>query len=135
MCNQQRGVELPIYMFDSEIRVMNILWREGDMSAKQISSILEREIGWKMNTSYTVIKKCIQKGYVERKHPNFICHAIVLKETVQRYATEKLVADWFDSSYIELISFLLREDIVDEKEISHFLESRYERPLSNDNGA
>ena len=53
-------------LFDSELKVMEVLWRLGDQTAKQISGILKEEIGWNVNTTYTVIKKCIAKGAVQR---------------------------------------------------------------------
>ena len=34
-----------IKLFDSELKVMAVLWREGDSTAKQISDILKEEIG------------------------------------------------------------------------------------------
>ena len=49
-------------LFDSERKVMEVIWEEGDMTAKEISLILNEKIGWNKNTTYTVIKKCIQKG-------------------------------------------------------------------------
>ena len=52
---------MAIKLFDSELKVMDVLWKEGDKTAKQISDILKEEIGWNMNTTYTVIKKCIAK--------------------------------------------------------------------------
>ena len=48
---------MAIKLFDSELKVMDVLWKEGDKTAKQISDILKEEIGWNMNTTYTVIKK------------------------------------------------------------------------------
>ena len=32
-------------LFDSELKVMAVLWREGDSTAKRISDILKEEIG------------------------------------------------------------------------------------------
>ncbi len=58
---------MAIKLFDSELKVMGVLWKEGDTTAKQISDILKAEIGWNMNTTYTVIKKCIAKGAIERE--------------------------------------------------------------------
>lgn len=52
---------MAIKLFDSELKVMDVLWKEGDKTAKQISDILKEEIGWNMNTTYTVIKKCMAK--------------------------------------------------------------------------
>ena len=50
-----------VKLFDSERKVMEVLWREGEMSAGQIVKILKDETGWNRNTTYTVIKKCVEK--------------------------------------------------------------------------
>ena len=67
---------MDIKLFDSELKVMGVLWDEGDTTAKHISDVLKEEIGWNMNTTYTLIKRCIKKGAIERSEPNFMCHAI-----------------------------------------------------------
>ena len=64
-------------LFDSELKVMGVLWNEGDCTAKHISDVLKEDIGWNMNTTYTLIKRCIKKGAIERSEPNFMCHAPV----------------------------------------------------------
>ena len=38
-------------LFDSELKVMDVLWRLGDRTAKEISSILGEETGWNVNTT------------------------------------------------------------------------------------
>ena len=68
---------MDIKLFDSELKIMNVLWTQGDVSAKHISNVLKEEIGWNMNTTYTLIKRCIKKGAIERLEPNFICHALI----------------------------------------------------------
>lgn len=32
-------------LFDSELKVMGVLWREGDCTAKHISDVLKQEVG------------------------------------------------------------------------------------------
>ena len=54
-------------LFDSEWKVMEVLWQENDRTAKEISLRLADSIGWNKNTTYTVIKKCIEKGAIERR--------------------------------------------------------------------
>ena len=44
-------------LFDSELKVMSVLWREGECTAKHISDVLKKEVGWNMNTTYTLIKR------------------------------------------------------------------------------
>ena len=62
-------------LFDSELKVMEALWKEGDLTAGQLVKILKEQTGWNRNTTYTVIKKLIEKGAVERCEPNFTCRA------------------------------------------------------------
>ncbi len=98
---------MAIKLFDSELKVMGVLWREGDTTAKQISDILKAEIGWNMNTTYTVIKKCIAKGAIERSEPSFLCHALVSREEAQEAETNELIGKLFDGSADKLFAALL----------------------------
>lgn len=98
---------MSIKLFDSELKVMNVLWRGGDRTAKEISDILKAETGWNMNTTYTVIKKCIAKGAIERSEPRFLCHALIPKEAVQEAETDELIGKLFDGSVDKLFVALL----------------------------
>lgn len=98
---------MAIKLFDSELKVMGVLWKEGDTTAKQISDILKSEIGWNMNTTYTVIKKCIAKGAIERMEPNFLCHALIQKEVVQEAETDELIGKLYEGSADKLFAALL----------------------------
>jgi len=101
-----------IKLFDSELQVMEVLWREGDVPAKHIAEILGAQIGWNKNTSYTVIKKCVQKGAITRHEPHFICRAQISKEEVQAFEVDALVNKLFDGS-----ESLLFASLVDRKNI------------------
>ena len=70
-------------LFDSEWKVMEVLWQDGDTTAKELSLRLADSAGWNKNTTYTVIKKCVEKGAIERREPNFLCHACITKEAAQ----------------------------------------------------
>lgn len=98
---------MAIKLFDSELKVMDVLWKGGDKTAKQISNILNAEIGWNMNTTYTVIKKCIAKGAIQRIEPNFLCHALIPKEAVQEAETDELIGKLYDGSADKLFAALL----------------------------
>ena len=49
-------------LFDSERKVMEVLWDEGPVPARRVVEVLSQRIGWNKNTTYTVIKKCVEKG-------------------------------------------------------------------------
>lgn len=77
---------------------MEVLWEEGDVTAGQLAKTLTEETGWNRNTTYTVIKKLIDKGAVERRDPNFTCKALITKEQVQEQETAELINKIFDGS-------------------------------------
>lgn len=110
---------MAVKLFDSELKVMDVLWKEGDMTAKQISDILKATTGWNMNTTYTVIKKCIAKGAIERREPNFLCHALVAREVVQAAETEELLHKLFDSSPDLLFASLLGHQKLSKAQIDN----------------
>ena len=56
-------------LFDSERKVMEVIWEAGDIPAREIALKLHEKTGWNKNTTYTVIKKCIQKGWIDRLNP------------------------------------------------------------------
>lgn len=106
-------------LFDSELKVMDVLWKRGDMQAKQISDILKETIGWNMNTTYTVIKKCIAKGFIERREPKFVCHALISRDTVQVAETEELLHKLFDNSPDLLFASLLGHQKLSKAQIEN----------------
>lgn len=106
--------EEKIQLFDSELKVMQVLWKTGDTTARRIAQILTEETGWNKNTTYTLIKRCIKKGAVERREPDFMCHAVIEKETVQLAKTNELIRKIYDGSVNNLFAALLgRKELTD----------------------
>lgn len=106
-----------IKLFDSELKVMDILWKEGNVSAKHVADVLTKELGWNKNTTYTLIKRCIKKGAIERSEPNFMCHALIPKEEVQEAETNELINKIYDGSADKLFAALLSRKKLSVEEI------------------
>ena len=47
---------MSVKLFESELKVMDLLWKEGDLSAKEIAQRLKEQINWSKTTTYTVLK-------------------------------------------------------------------------------
>lgn len=109
---------MDVKLFDSELKVMDVLWREGDSTAKHISDVLKEEVGWNMNTTYTLIKRCIKKGAIERSEPNFMCHALIPKEEVQEAETNELINKIYDGSADKLFAALLGRKKLSQEQIA-----------------
>ncbi|AOT72006.1 BlaI/MecI/CopY family transcriptional regulator [Geosporobacter ferrireducens] len=108
---------MKIKLFDSELKVMEVLWREGNLTAGQLALILKEETGWNRNTTYTVIKKCIDKGAIERLEPNFICKALISKEEVQEQETTELINKMFEGSPERFFATYINEKNLTKKQI------------------
>ncbi|MBQ7925743.1 MAG: BlaI/MecI/CopY family transcriptional regulator [Lachnospiraceae bacterium] len=109
-------------LFDSELKVMDVLWREGDCTAKHISDVLKEEVGWNMNTTYTLIKRCISKGAILRSEPNFLCQALIPKEAVQEAETNELINKIYDGSVDKLFAALLGRKKLSPEQIKQLRE-------------
>lgn len=106
-----------IKLFDSEIKVMEVIWSEGDITAKHISDILKVKVGWNINTTYTLIKRCINKGAIQRFEPNFVCHALILRQQVQEDETNELIDKIYEGSVDKLFSALLSRKKLTQQQI------------------
>ena len=106
-------------LFDSELKVMDVLWKEGDSTAKHIAEVLGEEVGWNVNTTYTLIKRCIKKGAVARTDPGFQCRALIAREAVQDAETDELVGKLFDGSVDKLFASLLGRKKLSAEQLQH----------------
>lgn len=108
---------MDIKLFDSELKVMDVLWKEGDTPAREIARVLTDELGWNVNTTYTLIKRCIKKGAIARSEPGFMCHALVSKSAVQEAETDELINKIYDGSADKLLAALLGRKKLSEEQI------------------
>lgn len=104
-------------LFDSELKVMDLIWENEPVSAKELSILAARETGWNKNTTYTVIKKLEAKGYIKRGEPGFICTSLISKDEVCRAETQSLIDKLFGGSKKALFSSLLEDEMLSEEEI------------------
>lgn len=105
-------------LFDSEAKVMEIIWSKSPISAKEISLIAAETIGWNKNTTYTVIKKLEAKGFIQRNDPGFICIPLVSRNQIQKSEAASLVKKVFGGSRKALFSALLEDEPLSEEEIN-----------------
>ena len=108
---------MEIKVFDSELKVMDILWKEGDLTAGQLVKILKERTGWNRNTTYTIITKLIGKGAIERSGSNFTCKALITKEQVQRHEAKELIGKLFDDSAEMFLTAFLHDKALSKDEI------------------
>ncbi|MEA4848735.1 MAG: BlaI/MecI/CopY family transcriptional regulator [Clostridiaceae bacterium] len=104
-----------VKLFDSELKVMDIVWGKEPVSAKEISAIASETIGWNKNTTYTIIKKLIEKNAIERTEPNFICTSLVKKEDVRKAETQSLIDKLYNGSKKAFFAAFIEDGISDDE--------------------
>lgn len=109
---------MEIKLFDSEIKLMEIIWKHESISAKDVSLIAAEQIGWNKNTTYTILKKLEAKGYIRRDDPGFMCTLLISREDVRKSETKGLIDKLFGGSKKALFSALLQDESLTQEEIS-----------------
>ena len=95
-----------------ELNVMELLWSNKELAAKDISKIIKEYIGWEKNTTYTVIKRLIDKGAVKRTDPGFICSALISQRSVREIETKRFLEQFYNGSLQTFITeFLMNQEL------------------------
>lgn len=103
-----------IRLHEGELNVMELLWSNKALAAKDISKIIKEYIGWEKNTTYTVIKRLIEKGAITREDPGFICRANISKKKVQEIETKALIDKLYNGSMSNFISeYFMNQKLTD----------------------
>jgi predicted transcriptional regulator len=104
-------------LFESEWKVMELVWGREPISAKDVSLLAAEQYGWNKNTTYTVIKKCEAKGILHREEPGFMCTALISREDVCRAERQGLIDKLFGGSRKALFSALIEDEELTREEI------------------
>lgn len=103
-------------IFDAEFPLMQYIWKNHPVTAADLAAYALDAFGWKKNTTYTVLKRLIQRGALERTDPGFHVRPLVTQEEVLRGETDELIEKRYDGSRkLFLASFLSREDVSPEE--------------------
>ena len=106
-----------VRLSDSELKIMDQLWQEDVCTAKHLADVMAERWGWNLNSTYTLIKRCIKKGAIERQEPGFVCHARFSREQVRHIETDKLLDKLFGGSANLLFAALLDEHRLSPSEL------------------
>lgn len=109
-------------LFDSELKLMELLWTHPEdaepLTAKDVSLMAAQRIGWNKNTTYTILKKLVDKGAIRREEPNFRCIPLVSRNETQRQETRSLLQRLFGGSKKALFSALLEDEHLSEQDLA-----------------
>ena len=95
-----------------EARLMQLIWDGEPLPSGTLVELCLHELGWKKSTSYTMLKKLVDKGYV--RNENAVVSACVSRADAQAEESNFVVESSFSGSLPGfLVSFLGGKTISD----------------------
>ena len=85
-----------LLLSESEYRMMDIIWDNAPVESGRLVKLCESGLAWKKSTTYTMIKKMSEKGFI--KSENAVVTALIPREQVQTAESEKFVEQTFAGS-------------------------------------
>ncbi len=108
---------MTIKLHDAELRVMSVLWDEGEASASRIAEVLKGRYDYSKTTTYTLVKRCLDKGAIKRCDPGFLCRPLVTRKQAQEWETDELLHKLYDGSADQLVASVLGNEKLSSEEI------------------
>ena len=105
---------------ETEYRILNLVWAEEGITAKNLAEALRHSVGWSKTTTYTIISRCIQKGYIRREEPRFHCHSLISREQVGEQETDALLGRYYADRPERLVASLLARGKITAGQLKEF---------------
>lgn len=99
---------------NTDYRFMMILWEKQPIASGTLAELCREQFGWKKSTTYTVIKRLIDKGFV--KNEKTIVTALISKEDCQREEAQAFINRAFNGSLPDFLATFLGNFTISEKE-------------------
>ena len=90
---------------DSEYRLMCVVWDNAPLHSGELVKLCEQELGWKKSTTYTVVRKMCEKGYISNE--NATVRVLIDKDRVQAEESTYFVDRTFNGSLPGFIAAFL----------------------------
>ena len=94
-----------VKLCDSDYRFMCVVWENAPVNSGELVKLCSEQLGWKKSTTYTVIRKMCEKGYIANE--NAMVSVLVPKERVQAEESEQFVERTFEGSLPGFITAFL----------------------------
>ena len=104
-----------VKLFDGEYRVMQIIWENEPLSSRELAEMCMKELDWKRTTTYTMLKRLIDKGYA--KNDNTKVSSLISKEEVQKRESKDFVEKNFAGSLYSFIAAFTSDNELSDEEI------------------
>lgn len=115
--------EEKISVTESELKILELLWKKGARTVRQIQEELEAETGWSKHTVISLLKRMIQKNTaVELGRSPLLYVSAVSRESVVKQQSRSLAGRLFGGSMTRMLSTLVAQEDLTDQEIDDLME-------------
>ena len=101
----------------AEFPLMDYIWENCPISAAELAGYSEKKFGWKKNTTYTVVKRLVERGVLSRSEKGWVVEPLVSREQVEQDETHELISRVFHGSQMQFITAFLRREEISQQEL------------------
>lgn len=105
---------MDLRLCDSEYRFMMLVWDSEPVKSGDLVKISKDRLGWKKSTTYTVIKKLSERGFI--KNEDTVVTALVSKEECQAVESDYFMERTFEGSLPGFVAAFLGGKTISAKE-------------------
>ena len=98
----------------SDYKFMTVVWDNEPVQSGELVKICLEVLGWKKSTTYTMLKKLSEKGYL--KNEDSIVSSLIPKKSVQAFESEYVVNNIFSDSLPAFIASFMSTQKISESD-------------------
>jgi len=106
-------------MSESEFSLMDYIWDNNPVDTAALVKFGEETFSWNKSTTYTILKRLENKGFTKKERS--IVYALVEREQVIDYETDKFVERTFKGSFPSLDSAFLGRSKISREEAEQLI--------------
>lgn len=100
---------------DSEYRFMQVVWEHAPLNSGQLVKLCQAKLGWKKSTTYTVLKKMVDRGYLQ--NDNAWVTALVSRDEAEREESNYFMERTFGGSLPHFLAAFLGDKQLSPEEV------------------
>ncbi len=101
-------------LYDAEFKFAEIVWENEPVQSGKLARLCETKLGWKRTTTYTVIKRLCERGYL--KSENTIVTSLIGRQQARRAEGRQVLDHSFNGSLPEFVAAFLDGGTVSDEE-------------------
>ena len=98
-----------------ESRFAEIIWQNEPIASRELVPLCEKEFGWKKSTTYTVLKRLVDKGIFLNRDGTVT--SLISREELNVAQTEQIIEEKFHGSLPSFLVAFTRKNRLSESDI------------------